>query len=409
MEELMRKYASVILNSCLKVKKGQPLFISADIERIDFVRIVTELATEMGITDIYYDLSDSIIKHSLLKELSVEKLQQHQYWNKEKWSVYAAKEAAFLMLASEMPGLMKDIDSEKLNSVTMYAFETRKRFDNLRNAGLVPWCIAAVPTESWAKEVFPNSKEPLKDLWNKIFEICSIDQPNPEEIWNHKIDKLNERSKKLTKYQFTKLRYKNSLGTDFEIGLPENHIWASGRDTLQNGNDYLANYPTEEVFTSPTDNSATGIVYASKPLAYHDNVIKNFWIKFQNGKVVDYQAEEGYETLKSIITSCMNSDKLGEVALVEYDSEISKSGLTFYETLYDENAACHLALGESFSECIQNGRTMTEEELKANHLNRCKNHVDFMIGTKDLSVTGIKSDGTEIKIFENGNFTSEFK
>ncbi len=409
MEELMRKYANVLLKSCLKVKDGQPLFISANLERIDFVRIVTEIACEMGVKDIYYDLSDPIIKHTLLKHVDEQKLKDNQYWIKTKWSEYAAKEAAFLMLASESPGLMSDISPEKLNDLAMFSNETRKGFENLRHKGIVPWCIAAVPTLSWAKEIFPESSNPLEDLWNKIFEICSINKDNPEEIWNNKIDKLKERSDKLTSYQFKKLRYTNSLGTNFEIGLPENHIWCSGRETLENGNDYLANFPTLEVFTSPANDTATGIVYSSKPLAYQDNLIKNFWIKFQNGKAIDCGAEEGLEILKTMINSCEGSNKLGEVALVEYDSEISQSGLIFYETLFDENASCHLALGESFPECIKDGRTYTKEELLEHKMNQSKNHVDFMVGTKDLNIIGITPNGEEITIFENGNFSPLFK
>ena len=409
MDELMRKYANVLLKSCLKVKEGQPLFISANIERLDFVRIVTEIACEMGVKDIYFDLSDPIIKHTLLKELDEDSLKANQYWKKQKWGEYAAKEAAFLMLASETPGLMQDINPQKMNNVNMFAQETRKGFDNLRNKGIVPWCIAAVPTLSWAKEVFPDSENPLEDLWNKIFEICSIDKDDPEDIWDKKISKLKERSNKLTSYQFKKLKYTNSLGTDFEIELPKDHIWASGRETLENGNDYLANFPTEEVFTSPTNNSANGIVYSSKPLAYQDNLIKNFWIRFVGGRAVDCGAEEGLETLQTIIKSCMDSDKLGEVALVEYDSEISQSGLIFYETLFDENASCHLALGASFPECIKDGRKYSVKELEEHKLNQCKNHVDFMIGTNDLTITGIQEDGTEVIIFENGNFSSIFK
>ena len=409
MNELMEKYARVILTSCLKVKENQPLFISANLERIDFVRIVANIAYELGVKDIYFDLSDAYVKHDLLKSLTLSELKENQYWNKQKWNEYAKKGAAFLMLASETPGLMQDIDPEKLSDITMYAFRTRDGFEKYRNKGMTPWCIAAVPTEKWAEEVFPESKHPLEDLWNKIFEICSITEEDPVAIWDKKIAKLDERSKKLTSYQFKTLKYKNSLGTDFEISLPENHLWESGRETLANGNDYLANYPTEEVFTSPDNTSASGIVYASKPLSYQDNLIKNFWIKFQNGVAVDCGAEEGLVTLQGIINSCANSNRLGEVALVEYDSEISKSNLIFYETLFDENAACHLALGASFPECVQGGRDMTDEELSEVHLNKCQNHVDFMIGTKDLKVTGITHDNQEITIFENGNFSDIFK
>ena len=409
MKELQEKYASVILNVCLKVKKNQPLFISANTERLDFVRIVADKALELGIKDIYFDLTDSHLKHSLLKELTLDELKKHQYFNKEKWNEYARKGGAFVMLASETPGLMKDIDQKKLSDITMYAFDTRKEFDDLRDKSMVPWCIAAVPTLAWAKEVFPNSKTPLEDLWNKIFEVCAITKNDPERIWIEKTDKLIERSKKLTDCHFKKLKYTNSLGTDFTIELPDNAIWESGYETLANGTKVLVNYPTEEVFTSPDCKSANGIVYAAKPLSYQDNMIRDFWIKFENGKAVDCHAKEGEETLRNIISSCENSNMLGEVALVPYDSSISNSNVIFYETLFDENAACHLALGDSFPKCIVNGEKIPKEELfNKYNLNNCTNHVDFMIGNKDTNIIGITDKNEEIPIFENGNFSSRF-
>ena len=405
MKEQLEKYASTILKTCLKVEKNQPLFISANYERIDFVRILANIAYEIGVTDIYFDLTDVILKHDALANLELEDLKKLSFWNKEKWNEYAKKGAAFIMLASETPGLMKDIDPKKLSELTIHAFDTRKEFDDLRDKALVPWCIAAVPTKRWAEEIFPKSKNAEEDLWNKIFEICQITEKHPEKVWEQKINKLTSKSEELTKYQFKKLKYTNSLGTDFEIELPNNHLWCSGMSKLVNGKEILVNFPTEEVFTSPTNDSATGIVYSSKPLAYQDNIINNFWIKFEKGEVIDYGAEEGEEVLKNIIESCPNANRLGEVALVEYDSPISNSEIVFYETLYDENAACHLALGAAFPECIEDGINMSKEELEENKLNDCTNHVDFMIGTKDLKVIGITKDNKEIVIMENGNFS----
>ena len=409
MNELLKKYASVILNTCLKVKKNQPLFISANYERVDFVRIIANLAYELGVKDIYFDLTDVYLKHDALKNLELDDLKKLSFWNKEKWNEYAKKGAAFVMLASETPGLMKDIDPKKISELTIYAYETRKEFDDLRDKAMVPWCIAAVPTESWAKEIFPKSNNPVEDLWNKIFEICNINENNPEDIWNKKIEVLSKRCKKLNEYNFKSLRYTNELGTDLTIELPDNHVWESGKSLLTNGEEVLVNFPTEEVFTSPAYDSANGIVYSGKPLAYQDNIIDEFWIKFENGEAVEWDAKEGKEVLENIIKSCKNSNRLGEVALVEYSSSISKSGIVFYETLYDENASCHLALGASFPECIKNGTNMSKKELEKNKMNDCTNHVDFMIGTKDLTITGTTKEGKEITIFENGDFSKTFK
>ena len=406
---LQEKYARVILESCLKVEKGQPLFISYNVERSDFVRILTKIAYELGVKDIYYEMHDPYIKHEALKSLEVEELKKLSFWNKEMWNVYGKKNAAFLMLASETPGLMKDIDPSKLSAMTKYALETRKDFEALRDKSMLAWCIAAVPTKAWAEELFKvDYAEDI--LWDKIFDMCSIKEDDPVSVWNDKIKKLEERGNKLTKYQFKTLRYSSLNGTDFTINLPKNHIWASGKEVLANGKEVLVNFPTEEVFTSPDCMSAEGIVYSSKPLSYNGNIIDNFYVKFSKGKAIESHAEKGDEILKSMISLCKNSDRLGEVALVPYDSPISNMNEVFLETLFDENAACHIALGDSFPECIENGpKTKKEVLFDEHHLNNCDSHVDFMVGTEDLNITGITEDGKEVPIFINGNFSKEFE
>ena len=409
MNKLQEKYAKVLLETCLKIDKNQPLFISYNIERSDFVRIITRQAIEMGVKDIYFEGSDPYLKHKLLKNLEVEELKKLSFWNKEIWNVYAKKNAAFLMLASENPGLMKDIDSDKMTAMTKYSLETRKEFDDLRDKSMLAWTIAAVPTKDWAKTLYPNSETPIDDLWNVIFDICSVKENDPVKIWNEKIKKLDIRAKKLNDYQFKTLKYKSSNGTDFQIDLPKNHIWASGKSVLANNKEVLVNYPTEEVFASPDCHSAEGIVYSSKPLSYQGVIIEDFWIRFEKGKAVEAYAKKGNETLQNMINICENSNLLGEVALVPYDSPISNTNQIFLETLFDENAACHLALGDSFPECIKDGPNTSKEVLfKEHNMNKCDSHVDFMVGTKDMNIIGITEDKKEVPIFIEGNFTEEF-
>ena len=406
---LQEKYARVLLESCLKVDKNQPLFISYNLERSDFVRTVAKIAFEMGVKDIYFDGSDPYLKHEALLNLDVGELKELTFWNKKMWDVYAEKDAAFLMLASETPGLMKDVDSKKLSEMTKYAQETRRGFDAHRDKSELAWCIAAVPTTAWAKELFKDSENPVDELWDKIFDICSIKEDDPVAIWDEKISKLKIRGKKLTDYQFKTLKYKSSNGTDFSIDLPKDHIWASGNEKLANGKEVLVNFPTEEVFTSPDCRSANGIVYSSKPLSYQDVLIDEFSIKFENGKALESHAKQGEETLKEMIGLCENSDMIGEVALVPYDSPISNTKQIFLETLFDENAACHIALGDSFPECIVNGPTIDKKVLfEEYNLNKCDSHVDFMVGNKDMNITGITEDGREVPIFVDGNFAEEF-
>ena len=406
---LQEKYARVILESCLKVEKDQPLFISYNVERSDFVRIITNIAYSLGVKDIYYESNDPYLKHEALMNLEVEELKKLNFFNKEIWNVYAKKGAAFLMLASETPGLMKDVDPKKLAAMTKYSYETRKEFDALRDKSMVPWCIAAVPTKAWAEALFKaDYAEDI--LWDKIFDMCSIKEEDPVKVWNDKIKKLEKRGTKLTKYQFKTLKYNSSNGTNFTINLPKNHIWASGKEVLASGKEVLVNFPTEEVFTSPDCKSAEGIVYSSKPLSYNGNIIDEFYIKFSKGKAIESHAEKGDEILKEMISICKNSDMLGEVALVPYDSPISNTNQIFLETLFDENAACHIALGDSFPECVENGPTIAKEKLfNEYNLNKCDSHVDFMVGTKDLDITGITEEGKEVPIFVKGNFSKEFE
>ena len=409
MNELLHKYARVILKTCLKVEKNQPLFISCNIERLDFVRIVTEEAYSIGVTDIYYDLTDPILKHEALKNLTINKLKKLPMFNKKEWNTYAKKNAAFLMLASETPGLMKDIDPKKLTDITTYSYTTRKYFDNRRDKSELAWCIACVPTLTWSQELFPKEKDPVNKLWNTILDICHIKEEDPVKYWQDKLNRLDRIAKKLNDYNFKTLIYKNDLGTDFTIGLPKGHIWCSGYQELTNGKKVLVNFPTEEIFTSPDRLTANGIVYASKPLSYQDNIIDKFNIAFEEGRAVSYQAEQGIEILDKLIHSTENVNYLGEVALVENDSSISQSNILFYETLFDENAACHIALGTGFPECLKNGTQMDVEQLLKHGINYSLNHVDFMIGTKDLHITGITQEGKEIPVFEEGNFSSKIK
>ena len=406
MEKLMRKYAEVLLKTCLKVEENQPLFISFNTERLDFVRIVSEEAYKIGVKDIYFDMSDPYLKHEALKYLEIEDLKQLSFWNKEMWNVYARKHAAFLMLASETPGLMKDIDPKKMSELIRYSQETREEFEAYRDKSELAWCIAAVPTKAWADELFDNNEDSVNMLWNKIFEICSIDQEDPVKIWNDKLDLLKKRASKLNEKKIKTLIYKDNKN-NFKIGLPDNHNWASGCERLANGKEVLVNFPTEEVFTSPDCRSAEGIVFSSKPLEYQGVILDNFQIEFKDGVVTNFKAEKGEETLKEMINICENSNMLGEVALVPYDSPISNTNMVFLETLFDENAACHLALGDSFTECINEVGTKEELFNKFN-MNNSKSHVDFMIGTKDLNIKGITQDNKEIDIFINGNFTEEF-
>ena len=314
------------------------------------------------------------------------------------------------MIHSLSQDIYQEVDKDLINDLQIFYIKSKKRFNELRHEQKIQWCIAAAPTKFWGNLVFPNSENPEKELWNTIFKICNIDESdNCEEKIENKIKKLQTRAEKLNSYKIKKLKYTNELGTNFEIELPKNHIWQSGKDKLVTGKEVIVNFPTEEIFTSPNYKTANGIVYSSKPLCYQNKIIENFYLEFKDGKVINCKAEKENELLENIINNVEGMNQLGEVALVPYDSPISNQNITFYETLFDENASCHLALGSSFPECLENGLNKTKEELYEIGLNQSDNHIDFMIGTKDTKITAITQDGKEISVFENGNFTSLFE
>lgn len=398
MNELYEKYASLLLKKCLNITTQKSLIINAPIENIEFVRILARQAYRLGIEDIYFDLEDEDLKNDQLENLSKEALSESRFWNKAIYDEYAKKDAAFLMLISGNGKEPKSIDPEKIAHISTIYRSSRPLYKKRQRLYEVPWCFASTATKNWAQKMFPNDENPVQKLWNLIFKCCLIDQEDPEKAWEEKIEQNNKKSTVLNKYQFQELHYQNKKGTDLIIGLPENHIWCNV------GEKGIVNMPSEEVFTSPDRMRVNGIVYSSKPLDYNGGIIDEFSICFKDGKITQVDAKQGLELLKQMVTSCPNADRLGEVALVDYDSPISQTSQIFYNTLFDENASCHLAIGSSFPKCTENGENLTSEELEEKGLNQSDTHIDFMIGTSDLTITGTTKDKRKIKIFENGNF-----
>ena len=393
MEENYRKYAELIIKRCLSIKAGQPLLISTPIEPIEYIRVLTDVALENGVRDIYYDYNDGYIKHSHLKYLTNNELETNILFNKQIFDEYTKKGAAVLMLCGGNPDIMKDIDNETLAFNAKLSNKSRKLFRSLQLTYEVPWCIASVATIDHAKKVFPNSNNPLENLWNAIFKMCLIDKDDPIKEWDNKIKNNQTRVNILNNLNIKKLKYKNKLGTDFEIRL-NNNIWCGANTKGSDGRNLIVNMPTEEIFTSPDKDTMNGIVYSSKPLVYNGTIINNFWIKFKDGKVIDFDSESGKDVLSTIF-KINGGNKLGEVALVDVTSPISKSNILFYETLYDENASCHLALGEGFTEC--------SKDKDPEWLNKSDTHVDFMIGTDDLLIEAQTDNGIVI-IMKDGKF-----
>lgn len=398
---MQEKYIDLLLKRCLNFDKSKSLFISYDKINKDFVDKVIEKAQSMGITDIKTDEEDINITHDKLSKLTLEEIEQDPYFNKELWNEYARKDASFLMLETEFPNIMSDIDPDKISKAKYVKRTTREVFRKKEITHQIPWCIAAVANEIWAKDLFgdiPNAYDKLAEV---IYKMCMVDTEDPIKSWDEYLEKASKLVRKLNELEITAMNYTNSLGTDLTVEMPANSLWESAASEA-NGK-MLVNMPSYEIFSSPDYRKTNGIVYSSRPLVYGGGEIDEFYIKFKDGKVIDYDAKKGKEILKGIIESDSNACYLGEVALVNNDSPISNTNLVFGTTLFDENASCHLALGDGFSECIKNGLEMTKEQLLNSGINQSKNHVDFMIGTQDLEIEATTNKGT-IKIFKKGNF-----
>ena len=330
-------------------------------------------------------------------------------WRQSLYMDNAEQGAAFISILAEDPEIFRDVDPERLTLAQQAAgaalLEYRARMMSNKNA----WCVVSIPTAAWAEKVFPglSAEKAVRQLWQKIFSAVRVeDGGDAVASWRQHTAFLKRASDFMNRWQFQSLHYVNALGTDLTVRLPSGHIWAGGSEDTQGGTPFVANMPTEEVYTLPQRDGVDGVVAASKPLNYNGNLIENFRLTFQAGKVVAYEAEKGGDILKELLAMDEGACRLGEAALVPFDSPISKSGVLFYNTLFDENASCHLALGKAYPTCMTGGAAMTSAELLAHGVNDSLIHEDFMVGTRDLAITGCTADGRKIPVFRDGNFVS---
>ncbi len=406
-EILQEKYAELIIKKGLNLQKDQPLLINASINLYPFVRVLVKKAYEVGAkwVDVNYrDPENS--RQSLIHE-SIETLSTVPDHVKGRMFYAMNSKCARLSLYGEDPEFLKGIDPKKLKARSQANQLALKDVSNFYMKNGAQWCVVCLPEEKWAKKVFPDleTSEAMDKLFYAIMSASRVNiNEDPIENWNRLNKQLADRSAYLNNLDLDYLHYEASNGTNFKIGLAKDHIWMGGEDVTPDGVGFNPNIPSEEIFTAPDKNRIDGKVVASLPLNLNGSLVKDFYFIFKDGKVVDFDAKEGKEILKNTLESDSGAKSLGEVALVEYNSPISMSKILFYETLYDENASCHLALGQAYATNVKGGGEMTDEELSAHGVNDSLIHVDFMIGTKDLKIDGYKKDGTKVSIFKNGNF-----
>ncbi|MBU3072154.1 aminopeptidase [Clostridium estertheticum] len=404
--KLLEKYALLLVKTGINIQKDQTLVINSPIECAAFTRIVSKIAYIEGAREVVVTWRDELSTKIKFMFAPEEIFSEYPDWQRDFYVSSARKGAAFLSISASDPELMKDVNPERLSKSNKAASTAIKEYRDRMMSNKNVWCVASIPTQAWANKVFPkvSEDEAMEKLWNAIFKTVRVDALDPVASWETHKSNLKKSMDYLNLNNFKYLQYKNSLGTDLKIELPENHLWLGGSDYTPGGVEFIANMPTEEVFTLPKKTGVNGIVVSSKPLNYNGNLIENFSLTFEKGKVVDFKAETGYDILKSIIETDEGSCYLGEVALVPYDSPISNSNILFYNTLFDENASCHLALGKAYPVCIKNGENLSNEELSKLEVNDSFVHEDFMVGTEDLQIIGITADGKEVSVFEKGNF-----
>jgi len=406
MDTRLNKYAKLLIEKGLNVQKGQTVVIVAPVDCAPFVRLCASAAYDAGCREVVTRWVDDFLTREKYLRAEDSVFDEVPEWFSHFHNDYSEAGAAWLSIYSTDPEALKGVDPERLKRTNVAQGKALEPFRRRQMTNFNSWCVASVPTLAWAEKVFPELKgeAAMNALWEAIFSAVHVSADgDPVRLWDEHCRKLKERKEKLNEYQFKELRFKNSLGTDLVVGMPENHFWEGGSEITLDGIEFCANIPTEEVFSAPKRDAVNGIVFASKPLVLGGNIVDGFGFELKDGKIVSAFAEKGLKFLESELSVDEGASYLGEVALVPYDSPISNTGILFYNTLFDENASCHFAFGEAYP-CVKNGANMSKEEKLAAGLNDSITHVDFMVGTPDLSITGITREGKEVPVFVNGNF-----
>lgn len=402
----LNDYAKLVVKVGINIQPGQPLVVNAPIEGVEFVRLIAKNAYEAGASEVYVNWSDEVITRLKYENAPMEVFENFPKWYADGLEDYAKKGAGYISISAQDPELLKNIDPKKIAANNKSSSIALKEFRNYTMNDIVPWCVVSIPTKSWAKRVFPNltEDEAVEKLWDAIFSATRINLDDPVKAWKDHMKNLKEKVDFLNSKNLKSLHYTASNGTDLVVELPEGHIWAGGGAVNSKGVEFAPNMPTEEVFTMPLKTGVNGVVYSTKPLNYGGKLIDEFRLTFKDGKVIDFDAKVGRETLADLLNIDEGAKYLGEVALVPFNSPISQANIVFLNTLFDENASCHFAFGKAYPTNIKGGEKMTDEELEKHGVNNSLTHVDFMIGTEDLSIVGETKTGEKIQIFKDGNW-----
>lgn len=401
---VMRSYAKLIVRVGANVQKGQEVRVFASLDQPEFIKMLAEECYKAGASRVTVDWNYPELTKLSARYMKLRDLSETREWEKARMQDMVDHLPVRIFIESEDPDGLRGINPKYFKAFAARVKISKPYRDAIDNKH--QWCIAAVPGEAWAKKVHPelSKRAAVEQLWKDILYTARADGEDPIADWEEHNRDLKARSKYLNDLHLRELQYHSANGTDFKVGLIPTAEFHAGRDTTMQGVVYDPNMPTEEVFTSPDRRTAEGIVYATKPLSYQGQLIENFSVRFEKGRAVEVKAEKGQDVLEQIISMDEGCHYLGECALVPKESPIHQSGLLFYNTLFDENAACHLALGFGFDECVKGFENMTKEELYEIGVNDAGNHTDFMIGSDDLSIDGVDEHGNVHPIFRNGTW-----
>ena len=401
---ILRSYAKLIARAGVNIEKGQEVIILAGLDQPEFVKMVVEECYRAGAGKVTVDWEYQPLTKLHVRHQSVKTLGHVEKWEEEKFQHYIDALPCRIYLDSEDPDGLKGVNIQKMAKGRQGRYKVLKPYrDQLE--GKYQWCIAAVPGKAWAKKVFPqlSPAQAVEKLWEAILS-CSRVTDDPMQAWADHNANLAAKCETLNGLKIKELHYYAKNGTDFTVGMIPQAVWRGGSETSLTGHTFNPNIPSEEVFISPMKGKAEGIVHSSMPLSYEGQLIENFSVRFEGGKVVEVKAEKGQELLEQMVSMDEGAAYLGECALVPFDSPIRNSGILFYNTLFDENAACHLALGRGFIDSIDDYGKYSLKELSDMGVNESMIHVDFMIGTEDLSIDAVCEDGSTVAVFRSGNW-----
>ncbi|MDA8344532.1 MAG: aminopeptidase [Thermaerobacter sp.] len=397
-------YARVAAQVGVNVHKGQRVYISAQLQGAEFVRRLVRESYAAGAYDVFVDWHDDRVSLIRYLHAPAEALADVPQWLVAMRETLVDQRAAYIAVHAPTPNLFKDVDPQRLASATRALSKALKK-SNEDRVTRTNWLIVSPASPQWAAQVYPDASpdQALEQLWEDVFRLCRIDQEDPIAAWREHSADLAQRADFLTRCAIKTLHYEGP-GTDLVLELPKGHVWRGGGGTSESGAQYVPNMPTEEVFTLPKRDGVNGTVRATMPLNYNGVTVENIRLELRNGEIVKYAADSGYETLRTIIETDEGSRRLGEAALVSQDSPIARSGRLYYNTLYDENASCHLAIGRAYATSLAGGQDMSEDELLAAGANQSMTHVDFMIGSDELDVTAEAWDGKKVPILHKGRW-----